>query len=152
MSHQKNRTPRRARAKVDVRAIASAWQDLNTLGVYLRPIASDSDHANMVKLLDALLDFVGADEDHPLSSLLEFVGDIIDRYEREHFPIGSAEPREVLRELMDGRGIKQTDLAGVVAQSNLSAILAGRRAISARLAGRLAKFFDVSPALFVPKA
>ena len=110
------------------------------------------DHVRMVKLLNALLDCVGDDEDHPLASLLDLVGDIVDRYEREHFPMEAAEPREVLRELMDGRGLKQTDLAGIVAQSNLSAILAGRREISARLASRLAKFFGVSPALFVPKA
>ena len=152
MDHQENRTPRGARVKVDVRAIQSAWKNLNTLGVYLRPIANAKDHVRMVKLLNALLDCVGDDEDHPLASLLDLVGDIVDRYEREHFPMEAAEPREVLRELMDGRGLKQTDLAGIVAQSNLSAILAGRREISARLASRLARFFGVSPALFVPKA
>jgi HTH-type transcriptional regulator / antitoxin HigA len=117
MDHQENRTPRGARVKVNVRAIQSAWKNLNTLGVHLRPIIGDRDHKRMVQLLDVLLDDVGDDEDHPLSGLLHLVGDIIDRYEREHFPMEAAEPREVLRELMDGRGIKQTDLAGIVAQS-----------------------------------
>ena len=37
-----------------------------------------------------------------------------------------------------------------VPQGNLSAILAGKRKISAALAGKLGKFFGVSPALFVP--
>jgi len=41
-------------------------------------------------------------------------------------------------------------LAEVVPQSNLSAILAGKRKISATLAGKLAKFFNISPAVFVP--
>jgi HTH-type transcriptional regulator/antitoxin HigA len=56
-----------------------------------------------------------------------------------------------LRFLIEARGLKQEDLGVVVAQSNLSAILAGKRKISATLAGKLGKFFDVSPALFVPR-
>lgn len=152
MRHQENRTPQGARVRVDVRAIQSAWNNLNSLGVFLHPIANDRDHKRMVKLLDVLLDYVGDDEDHPLSGLLGLIGDLVDRYEREHFAMTGAEPREVLRELIAERGLKQSDFAGIVAQSNLSAILAGHREISARLAGRLAKFFGVSPALFVPAA
>jgi len=52
--------------------------------------------------------------------------------------------------LMNARGLNQDDLGAIVPQSNLSAILAGRRKISATLAGKLGKFFGVSPALFVP--
>ena len=52
--------------------------------------------------------------------------------------------------LMNARGLNQDDLGAIVPQSNLSAILAGKRKISATLAGKLGKFFGVSPALFVP--
>jgi len=45
---------------------------------------------------------------------------------------------------------EQEDLATIVPQSNLSAILAGKRKISATLAGKLGKFFGMSPAVFVP--
>ena len=47
------------------------------------------------------------------------------------------------------RGLKQSDLAEVVPQSNLSAILAGKRKISAALAGKLAKYLNVSAAVFI---
>jgi antitoxin component HigA of HigAB toxin-antitoxin module len=47
-------------------------------------------------------------------------------------------------------GAIQEDLSAVVPQSNLSAIPAGKRKISATLAGKLGKFFGVSAALFVP--
>jgi len=57
-----------------------------------------------------------------------------------------------LRFLIEARGLTQEDLSGLVPQSNLSAILAGKRKISATLAGKLGKFFGVSPALFVPRA
>ena len=62
-----------------------------------------------------------------------------------------AEYNRMLRFLMDARGLKQEDLSTIVPQSNLSAILAGKRKISATLAGKLGKFFGVSPAMFVPK-
>ena len=50
---------------------------------------------------------------------------------------------------MEALRLKQEDLSGIVPQSNLSAILAGKRNISATLAGKLGKFFGVSPALSV---
>jgi HTH-type transcriptional regulator/antitoxin HigA len=52
---------------------------------------------------------------------------------------------------MEARGLKQDDLSAIVSQSNLSAILAGKRKINSALAGKLGKFFGVSPALFVPR-
>jgi HTH-type transcriptional regulator/antitoxin HigA len=51
---------------------------------------------------------------------------------------------------MDKQQENQDDLRAIVPLSNLSAILAGKRKISATLAGKLGKFFDVNPALFVP--
>ena len=48
----------------------------------------------------------------------------------------------------EARGLKQDDLAGVVAQSNLSAILAGKQKIGAKLATRLGQFFDIKAGVF----
>jgi len=64
--------------------------------------------------------------------------------------IEPAHPKDPLRFLMEARGLKREDLASLVPQSNLSAILAGKRKISATLAGKLGKFFGISPAAFVP--
>jgi HTH-type transcriptional regulator/antitoxin HigA len=100
--------------------------------------------------MQSLLDAAGDDEAHPLSSLLELAGDMVSRYEQEHHAIEPASPRETLRFLMESRGLKQEDLSTIVAQSNLSAILAGKRKISATMAGKLGKFFGISPAVFVP--
>jgi HTH-type transcriptional regulator/antitoxin HigA len=36
--------------------------------------------------LDTLIDAVGEDETHPLASLMEIVGVLIERYEEEHVP------------------------------------------------------------------
>ncbi len=119
--------------------------------VHLRPILDADAYAQMTALMNSLLDDVGDDEDHPLSGLLELVDDLVSNYEREHYAIEPAAPNDSLRFLMEARGLKQEDLCDIVPQVNLSAILAGKRKISAALAGKLGTFFGVSPALFVPR-
>ena len=87
--------------------------------------------------MNALLEVAGDDEDHPLSSLVELTSDLVTRYEQEHHPIEAAEPKDALRFLLESRGLREEDLSSVVPQSNLSAILAGKRKISAAMAGKL---------------
>ena len=83
------------------------------------------------------------------------IGDMVSKYEQEHYTIDQALdqvlPKDALRLLMEARDLKQEDLSSIVAQSNLSAILSGKRKISASLAGKLGKFFGISPAVFVPE-
>jgi HTH-type transcriptional regulator/antitoxin HigA len=139
-----------AQPPFDMRAIQSSWLKFDAT-VHLRPIQDDADYAQMVTLMNSLLDAVGEDEDHALSGLLELVGDLVSRWEAAHFPIAPASPSESLQFLIKARGLKQEDLSALLPQSNLSAILAGKRKISATLAGKLGQFFGVSPALFVPR-
>lgn len=140
---------RAAHTQFDIQAIQSSWQAFDAMA-HFRPIRDEESYDHMVTLMNSLLDTTGDDEDHPLSGLLDLVGDMVSRYEQEHYAIEAAEPRDALRFLMDARGLKQEDLSTVVPQSNLSAILAGKRKISATLAGKLGKFFGVSSAVFVP--
>jgi HTH-type transcriptional regulator / antitoxin HigA len=41
---------------------------------------------NLLKLLDRLIDEAGEDEGHPLASLIETLGALIEKYEDEHVP------------------------------------------------------------------
>ena len=117
---------------------------------HLHPINSEADYGSTVALMNSLPDMAGDDEDHPLSGLLELAADLVSRYEQEHHAIKAAAPKDALRFLMHSRGLKQEDLSAVVSQSNLLAILAGKRKISAAMAGKLGGFFGISPAVFVP--
>ena len=47
---------------------------------------SESEYQRLVTLLDALIDLVGEDETHPLASLMEVIGVLIEKYEDEHVP------------------------------------------------------------------
>jgi HTH-type transcriptional regulator/antitoxin HigA len=140
---------RATHTQFDIRAIQASWQAFDEMA-HLRPIQNEKDYDRMVALMNSLLDAVGDSEDHPLDGLLNLVGDMVSKYEQEHHAIEAAAPNDALRFLMEARGLKQEDLAAVVPQSNLSAILAGKRKISATLAGKLGKFFGISPAVFVP--
>jgi HTH-type transcriptional regulator/antitoxin HigA len=132
----------------DVSSIAASWAAFDRLA-HLRPIRSEAEYGRMVSLMNTLLDTVGDDEQHPLAGLLDLVGDLVGDYDQQHFTIEAAEPREVLRALMQAKDLSQNDLAKLVPQSNLSAILAGKRNISAALAVKLARYFNVNVALFV---
>jgi len=45
---------------------------------------NDREYRQLVKLLDRLVDEVGEDEHHPLASLMEVLGVLIEKYEDEH--------------------------------------------------------------------
>lgn len=139
----------RAQAQFDIPAIQASWQAFDSM-THLRPIHSEADYDRMVALMNSVLDAVGDDEEHALSGLLDLVSDLVAAYEEERYAIEPAEPKEALRFLMEARDLRQEDLSTIVPQSNLSAILAGKRKISATLAGKLGKFFQVSPAIFIP--
>jgi HTH-type transcriptional regulator/antitoxin HigA len=45
---------------------------------------SEAEYQRLVALLDSMIDEVGEDESHPLASLMEIVGVLIEKYEDEH--------------------------------------------------------------------
>jgi HTH-type transcriptional regulator/antitoxin HigA len=47
---------------------------------------TESEYQLLVALLDTLIDTLGEDENHPLASLMEVVGVLIEKYEDEHVP------------------------------------------------------------------
>lgn len=138
-----------ATVSLDVKALQKTWAAFDRVA-HLRPIRSEEEYDRTVALMNFLLDMVGDQEDHDLSGLLDLVSELVSDYDTDRYAIEASEPNEVLRYLLESRGLKQSDLAEIVPQSNLSAILAGKRKISATLAGRLARFFRISPAVFVP--
>ena len=67
----------------DIGSTLQAWSTLSNL-VYVPH--SEEEYCRLVALLDELIDEVGEDETHPLASLMEIVGVLIERYEEEHVP------------------------------------------------------------------
>ncbi|MEZ4512532.1 MAG: hypothetical protein R3C62_11700 [Chloroflexota bacterium] len=67
----------------EVVTIERAWPQLS-------PIVSvphtEIEYQRIVSLLDMLIDVVGEDEEHPLASLMEIIGVLVEKYEDEHVP------------------------------------------------------------------
>lgn len=47
---------------------------------------TEEEYERLVEMLDCLIDQVGEDENHPLASLMEVIGVLIEKYEDEHVP------------------------------------------------------------------
>ncbi|GER78731.1 MAG: helix-turn-helix domain-containing protein [Anaerolineales bacterium] len=112
-------------------------------------IRNEQEYNAAVKRLNELLDEIGADEKHPLYSLLDTLSTLIEAYEEEHHPIPEANGSDVLRFLMDEHGLTQSDLPEVGSQGVVSEILNGKRELNVRQIRKLAERFHVSPAAFM---
>ncbi len=68
---------------LDLNQTTNAWSAL--AGNVFVP-HTEEEYKRIVSLLDNLIDEVGEDEFHPLASLMEVLGALIENYEAEHVP------------------------------------------------------------------
>jgi HTH-type transcriptional regulator/antitoxin HigA len=107
------------------------------------------DYDKLVKLMNNLIDSIGNNEHHPLASLMETVGILIEKYEEDHHPMPKASGVEALKYLMEEQGLKQADLSDIGSQGVVSEILNGKRELNVRQIKLLAQKFSVSPQVFI---
>ncbi len=69
--------------QIDVGKAATAWTPL--AGTVFVP-HTEEEYRQLVAVLDQLIDEVGEDESHPLASLMEILGVLIEHYENAHLP------------------------------------------------------------------
>ena len=75
---------------------------------------------------------------------------LIEKFENASYPLPDAEPREVLRDLMEHNDLKATHLSEIFgSRAKVSEVLSGKRSISKEQAKRLGERFSVSPAAFI---
>lgn len=129
-------------------AILRAWLPFKqAIGVTV--VYTEAEYQRALATLEVLLEAVGDDEAHPLAEVLDYLADRVKSYEDAHCAIPEAEPRAVLRFLMEQHGLKQSDLADCAPQSRISEILSGQRVFSKALAKRLATRFRVPVEVFL---
>jgi HTH-type transcriptional regulator/antitoxin HigA len=129
-------------------ALEVAWTTLNVF-LPLHPIRDDKGYDRMRDTANELSDKIGDDEQHPLFSLFELVLVLIEQWEDRHVSVPDAAPEEVLRFLLKDHKLRQKDLADIASPTLISDILAGRRAISKKVAIKLAKRFNVGVSAFI---
>jgi HTH-type transcriptional regulator / antitoxin HigA len=77
---------------------------------------------------------------------------LIEKYEREHYPVTAVKPEDVLSELIEQNGLRQRDLVPLLGtESVVSEIVNGKRPLSTHNIEKLSRRFHVSPAVFYPR-
>jgi HTH-type transcriptional regulator/antitoxin HigA len=76
---------------------------------------------------------------------LDTLADLVAAYEDEHHAIEPASDADMLRHLMEAKGVTQTQLHREtrVAKSTISEVLAGKRPLSRQMIRKLADYFNV---------
>ena len=65
----------------ELEKVTKAWPPVSRA---VRVPHTEQEYNELVELLDQLTDEVGENEDHPLASLMDVLGVLIEKYEDEH--------------------------------------------------------------------
>ena len=114
----------------------------------LRPLRSSADLHAAVAVIDELLDrprLSAAEQDY-----VDVLSDLVEAYEDEAVPIRPVSDAELLRFLIEQKGVTQSAVAAEtgIAESTVSAVVAGKRKLNRTQVGRLARHFHIEPGAF----
>ncbi len=126
--------------------IIRIWPDIKSI---FSVAHSNAEYDRQVSFLDSLLDEIGEDEGHPLASLAETIGSLVETYEAANLPEPEGSPADILNYLMQEHSVKQGDLPEVGSQGVVSEILNGKRRLNTRQVKTLGERFGVSPVVFI---
>lgn len=112
-------------------------------------IRSEQEYDQSIERLKALIDEVGTDQSHPLYTLLDTLGTIIEAYEKDHYVIPEASAHEVLSYLMEEHSIDESNLIEIGDAEAVDDFLKGNYTLNVNQIRALAKRFHVSPSVFI---
>ena len=114
-------------------------------------IKTEVENERILKEIDALMRKGESGRTPEEDALLDLLARLVEDFEEDAYPIGSALPHEVLQELMNQHGLKQRDLLPLLGSSSgtASEVINGKRNISRRQAKALAERFNVAVELFL---
>lgn len=109
----------------------------------LASIKSDKHLAESQKVMGRLL--VNGKLDVGEEMYVDALSDLVGTYEDEHHSIGPASDADMLRHLMDAKGINQAELSRDtgLAKSTVSEVLSGKKSFSRQMIRKLADYFKV---------
>lgn len=112
-------------------------------------IETEAENERMLAIAESLID-KGEGKSAEELQLLKLIVRLIEDFEDKHYQMNTATPRAILLDMMESRGVSQSQLWEVFgSKSTASQVLTGKREISKAHARALAKFFKVSVELFI---
>jgi HTH-type transcriptional regulator/antitoxin HigA len=115
----------------------------------LRPVRSDAELGRAIAMIDRLSDLESLAPEE--ADYLEVLSDLVESYESEHDPEPAVSAADMLRHLIEAKGVPQVKVAADtgVSESTISEILAGKRAVSRKAMLAFADYFRVEPVVFL---
>ncbi|MBW3541363.1 MAG: helix-turn-helix domain-containing protein [Planctomycetes bacterium] len=109
----------------------------------LASIESDEHLTESQEVMDRLLGSVRLDDGEKM--YLDALSDLVASYEDEHHQIAPASDADMLRHLMETRGITQAELSrqAGLAKSSIFEVLTGEKPFSRQMIRKLADYFHV---------
>jgi HTH-type transcriptional regulator / antitoxin HigA len=123
------------------------------LKIVPKVIETEPENEKCLSIVEALM-FKGQTRTIEETALLRVLVLLIEEFEEKHYSFKEWQkttPHEFLQHLMAGKGMKQSDLVGILSMSSglISSIVNGKRQISKAQAKKLGEYFKVSPSLFI---
>jgi HTH-type transcriptional regulator/antitoxin HigA len=121
------------------------------LVVFKKP-TNDKEYEYLEDILDQLIDEVRDDENHPLALAMQIIGENLEQYDNEHFPLIGEHITDVemVKYLMNVHCLHQKDLAPIFGgQANVSKFLNGERRLGKNHISELKKKFKISADFFL---
>lgn len=129
---------------MSVHALLAPWEAINTALGLSGPVRDEAHYAELLAFVDEVFEQFGADDQHPIFTLVGLVAERIREYEdRAHPWPDNSTPASRLAFLIDSHQLSQKDLPEIGPQSVVSEILSGKRQINLRQASALARRFGV---------
>jgi len=141
-----------SRTRANVREGAGKAKDSYLDLIMRHPLVSIKTDAQLAVSLRVVDDLLGKGPlDKGEEQYLDVLSDLVAMYEDRHHAIPPASDADLLRHLIEARGVTQSDVAveAGMARSTVSQILSGKRPISKSHIGKLATYFCVPPEVFV---
>jgi HTH-type transcriptional regulator/antitoxin HigA len=115
----------------------------------LRPLRSDADLDAAIAVVDSLIDQENLSL--PEQDYLDVLSDLVEAYENEAVPMTPVGDAEMLRFLLEQKGVSQSETAtgARIAESTISEVLSGKRKLNRTQIGKLARYFHVEPGAFL---
>lgn len=127
-----------------VSEVLAPWVAINAALGLSAPIRDEAHYTELLAFVDECFERYGADGAHPVFTLVDLVAARIADYETRKHPWPAAStPASRLAFLMEQHGLRQCDLPEVGAQSVVSDVLAGKRALNLRQTRALARRFGL---------
>lgn len=115
----------------------------------LRPIRSDAHLSQAIEVIrDLCAREVLSDSEEEYQDVL---GTLIGIYEAEHVPMPDVPGHEMLRYLIESRGLSQLAVAQAagIPPTSLNEMVVGKRRIGPAALRKLGDYFEISPAVFL---